>query len=52
MRGVITLRDVLAHGGLVVREFGPGCFLRCLLSALRRQPKTFLELAFPPRAPR
>jgi hypothetical protein len=49
MRGVITLRDVLSHGGLVVREFGAACFLRCLLSAVRRQQKTFLELAFPPR---
>lgn len=47
MRGVITLRDVLAHSGLVWREFGGRCLARCLLSALRRQPTTFLELAFP-----
>ncbi|MCI0671850.1 MAG: hypothetical protein L0Y64_15465 [Myxococcaceae bacterium] len=47
MRGVITLRDVLAHGGLVLREFGAACLLRCLLAGLRRRKTTFLELAFP-----
>jgi hypothetical protein len=47
MRGVITLRDVVFHGGLVWREFGGRCLVRCLLSALRRRPTTFLELAFP-----
>jgi hypothetical protein len=49
MRGVITLRDVLAHTGLVLREFGAGCLVRCLLAAVRRRPTTFLELAFPVR---
>lgn len=45
MRGVITLWDVIRNGRTVVREFGAPCFLRCLLTALRRQPTTFLEIA-------
>gem|GEM_PF-310971 len=45
MKGVITIRDVVTHIGLIWREFGPGCFLRCLGSLLSRRPTTFLEVA-------
>ena len=45
MRGVITLRDVMANVGLVRREFGSVCVVRCLLAALSRRRTTFLEVA-------
>jgi hypothetical protein len=45
MRGVITLRDVVANVGLVRREFGSWCVVRCLLAALSRRRTTFLEVA-------
>ncbi len=51
MRGVITLRDVLANLGVVLREFGPLCVVRCLLASLRRQPTTFLEIALRRKSP-
>lgn len=50
MRGVITLRDVLANLGLVTREFGAGCVVRCLIASLRRQRTTFLEIALRQKA--
>lgn len=45
MLGVITLRDVLAHVGLIRREFGSRCVLWCLFAALSRRRTTFLEIA-------
>lgn len=51
MRGVITLRDVLANLGLVTREFGALCVVRCLIATLRRQRTTFLEIALRQKAP-
>ena len=45
MIGMITLRDVVANLGLVAREFGAGCVVRCLLASVRRQRTTFLEIA-------
>ena len=45
MLGVITLRDVMAHLGLIRREFGSLCVMRCLLAALSRRRTTFLEVA-------
>jgi hypothetical protein len=45
MRGVITLRDVLANLGVVVREFGALCAVRCVLASVRRQRTTFLDIA-------
>jgi hypothetical protein len=52
MRGVITTRDVLANLGLIWREFGTACLLRCLtsmvISALRGKPTTFLDVACKP----
>ncbi|HEX8822927.1 MAG TPA: hypothetical protein VF794_23570 [Archangium sp.] len=45
MRGMITLWDVLANLGLVRREFGAGCVVRCVLATLLRRRTTFLEIA-------
>ena len=49
MNGVITSKDVLANLGLIWREFGPSCFVRCvkaLVSGLvSGKPTTFLEVA-------
>ncbi|MHB1847044.1 MAG: hypothetical protein ACYCWW_19655 [Deltaproteobacteria bacterium] len=45
MRGTITSRDVFLHPWLIVRGFGPGCYLRCLHAVLTRRDCTFLELA-------
>jgi hypothetical protein len=53
MNGVITSKDVLANMGLIWREFGPGCFVRCvkaLFSGLvSGKPTTFLEVAVKPQ---
>jgi hypothetical protein len=46
MRGVITLRDVVANLGLIAREFGGRTLLRCLYAACTRRRTTFLEVAF------
>lgn len=45
MRGVITGREVLWHLGLIYREFGAGCVVRCLWALARGQRTTFLEVA-------
>lgn len=45
MRGMITLRDVLANLGLVRREFGAMCVVRCLFASVSRSQTTFLEIA-------
>ena len=45
MQGVITLRHVIANLGLVLREFGPRCVVRCFLASLSRRRTTFLEVA-------
>jgi hypothetical protein len=41
--GVITARDVLVHSAIIVREFGPGAYLRCCLAILLRRRTTFLN---------
>ncbi|MCP3100416.1 hypothetical protein LZ198_16220 [Myxococcus sp. K15C18031901] len=51
MHGVITLRDVVSNLGLVLREFGALCVVRCLVASLRRRRTTFLEIAVRPRRP-
>lgn len=54
MRGVITGWDVVANVGLVWREFGARCVLRCLLAFALRRPTTFLDVALarlPPEDP-
>ncbi len=45
MRGVITGRDVLANFGLIWREFGLSCLLRCLYVSVSGKRSTFLECA-------
>lgn len=45
MRGVITGREVLQNLGLIYREFGAACLLRCLWVLLRGRTTTFLEVA-------
>jgi hypothetical protein len=44
MRGIITNRDVVRHLGLIYREFGVGCLLRCLWVVATRRTTTFLEV--------
>ena len=41
--GVITSKDVLRHGGTIVREFGATAYLRCCLAILLRRRTTFLN---------
>jgi uncharacterized protein YbaA (DUF1428 family) len=44
MKGYIQTRDVLAHAGLIVREFGPRCLVHCLWSAvITGRSVTFLQ---------
>jgi hypothetical protein len=51
MRGVITLRDVLCNLGLVLREYGPLCVVRCVIASVLRQRTTFLEIALRRKSP-
>jgi hypothetical protein len=48
MRGVITGREVLENLGLIYREFGAACLLRCLWAIVRGRSTTFLEVACQP----
>ena len=48
IQGVITTRDVLTHTGLIWREFGVRCLLRCARALFRARPTTFLEVAVRP----
>ena len=41
--GVITSKDVLRHGGLIFREFGPVAYFRCCVAILLRKQTTFLR---------
>jgi hypothetical protein len=45
MRGTITTWDILRHPLLIIRGFGPSCYLRCVGAALSRRPTTFLDVA-------
>ncbi|MDC0707790.1 hypothetical protein POL68_04850 [Stigmatella sp. ncwal1] len=51
MRGVITLRDVLANLDIVLREFGAVCVVRCLIASVSRQRTTFLDIALRRKGP-
>ncbi len=46
MLGVIGNRQVASHLGLIWREFGARCALRCVGAMLRGRRTTFLDLAF------
>jgi hypothetical protein len=52
MRGVITGREVLENLGLIYREFGAACLLRCLWVLVRGRSTTFLEVACAPDSER
>ena len=44
MRGFVTTRDLFFHSTDIVREFGVGCYVRCLRRAILSPRKcTFLE---------
>lgn len=45
MRGVITARDVVSNLGLIWREFGPRCALRCMVACVTGRRTTFLSVA-------
>lgn len=49
MKGVITGREVASHFGLIWREFGFRCLLRCVHACLARRRRTFLEIAWESR---
>jgi hypothetical protein len=42
MSGLITRREVVTHGFLIVRLWGFRCYLKCLRAAMSRAPTTFL----------
>jgi hypothetical protein len=44
--GVITSKEVLRHGGIIVREFGAAAYLKCCLAILLRRRTTFLNCVF------
>jgi hypothetical protein len=46
MRGVITGKDVFRHSIMIVRLYGPRCYLRCLRASMSSKPTTFLEVVF------
>jgi hypothetical protein len=46
MLGVIGNKQVATHLGLIWREFGLRCALRCVDAILRGRPTTFLDVAF------
>ena len=43
MQGTITTWHVIRHPVLIVRGFGPACYLRCVVAVLRRKRTTFLD---------
>jgi len=42
IRGMITGKDVVAHAGLIAREFGVGTLWRCCIAIVLRRRTTFL----------
>lgn len=46
VNGVITHREVLKNVGLIRREFGTRCLLRCLWACFFGGRTTFLSVAF------
>jgi len=49
MRGVISNQHVRRNLGLIRREFGSGCLLRCIRAILTGERVTFLEVVFRPQ---
>ena len=48
INGVITTREVFRHSALILREFGPGAWLRCCRAIVLRRRTTFLTCVFRP----
>jgi hypothetical protein len=46
IQGVITTRDVLLRGTLIIREFGLATWLRCCAVLVTGRRTTFLEVVF------
>jgi hypothetical protein len=46
MLGVINGRQIASHFGLIWREFGARCALRCVSAIICRRHTTFLDIAF------
>ena len=46
INGVITTKEVLRHTAIIVREFGPGAYLRCCLAIVCGRRTTFLNCVF------
>jgi hypothetical protein len=44
MRGIITGSDVVQNIGIIYREFGPRCLVRCLWVLAIRKRTTFLDV--------
>lgn len=44
MRGTITAKEVFRHGATIIRIWGAGTYLSCLVAALSPRPSTFLEV--------
>jgi hypothetical protein len=44
MRGIITGRDVVQNVGIIYREFGARCLLRCLWVLAVGKRTTFLDV--------
>jgi len=45
MQGYITGRHVVRYAFTIIRDFGLGCWLRCLAALLSAHPTTFLAVA-------
>ena len=41
--GVITTKDVMRHGAVIIREFGPFAYIECCMAILLRMRTTFLN---------
>jgi hypothetical protein len=46
MRGIITGSDVVQNVGIIYREFGARCLMRCLWVLAIGKRTTFLEVIF------
>jgi hypothetical protein len=47
IRGTITNKHLLLNALAIVRSFGLGTYLRCLIALLSGRPTTFLNLVWP-----
>jgi hypothetical protein len=44
VQGTITSRDVFVHSFTILRLWGPGFYLRCVMAIASRRACTFLEV--------